>query len=279
MPMPLVDARAVESSEGFRRCEDLPSSLFELVVGLMESVGGTGVVEVDPDSVFAVWTPPPVGEGVDARRMAYLSHMLQAGAMFMPRELIANTAYAGLGMPLARALVSFSGLNPYVAERDSGILADAMPFCAQAWLAHGIVLMDVGKHKAAAVAISTCALLEPSNVLARRCLAVCLTGTSPRRAVAAAEEMMSLRAAEGVPPDAHERATYGFALLSAGLSLEAKAQFMAAGLPVPAMTPRQWREWGHKVDAAMMAKAMADPKGFAPKGNWDGGGRGKAGKG
>jgi hypothetical protein len=265
IPIPLVDHRAVESSVGFAMPSDPGVAVFELIASEMSAIGGVGIVEMDGDGVFCAWNPPPMGPEVDGRRVVYLSHMVQAGLMAMPLQQIANTAYAGNGLPLARAIISMAPLNPYVAERDSGMLADAMPFSPQAWLAHGLVLMEVGKPRLAAAALSVASDLDPSEHLALKCLAICHTGSAPHKAVAAAEGMLEAMAAEGTPPDQHARAAYGFALLSAGMRVEAKAQFMAAGLPMPAMTPRQWRDWGSRLQIEELIPAMRDPARSRPK--------------
>ena len=265
IPTSLFDLCALESSVGFKRSSNLQLDVFEFIVGELDAVGGNALLEVDDDGLFCVWNPPPAGPGMDGRRMLYLSHMLQAGLMAMPSVMVANTAYAGMGVMLSRAFLMFNQLNPYVAERDSKLLTEAMPLSSQAWLAHGIILMDNGKFEDASRALVDSAMLDKSNHLVFRCLAVCMTGLCPKTAVKAAEDMLSRLAKEGNPPGLSHRVTYGFALLSARMKLEAKVQFEAAGLPMPKMTVRQWREWGSKLEETVLPEALGNPKKFAPQ--------------
>lgn len=266
IPMSLVDFSSIASSVGFNMPSDPREAVFELVVSEMEAVGGVGFLEVEEEGMFCVWDPPPLGPDVDSRRLAYLSHMLQAGLVILPKMLIANTAYNGMGIPLARAIVAFSTLNPYVAERDSGLLANAMPFSPHAWLAHGLVLMDNMKFRLAVNALYRSVVLDISNSLSLKCLAVCLTATSPKQAVNVAEDMMVAIAKDGKVPDSHARAVYGFALLAARMKKDSGVQFeVAFGKRVPLMTVRQWREWGHKLPVETLIKALWNPKAFVPK--------------
>ena len=263
IPMEFVDWQALMSSVGFAMPKDVKRGVFEFLVGELEKAGGEAVLEVEDEGIFCAWNPP-TGADVDARRLVYLSHMLQAGLLLFPRSLVANTAYAGQGIALARAIVSFNELNPYVGERDAGFLVDAMPLSHQAWLAYGLVLMENLKFKLAAGALAEASLLGSGNPLTLRCLAICLTGHAPKKAVSAAEEMLGALAVLGKPPDGIDRAAYGFALLAAGMKKDAVAQFEAGfGQGLPVMTMKQWMEWGNRMPTEGLAKALRYPKASA----------------
>lgn len=266
LPFSMVDEKAVNNSIGFVDYEDMPTNMFELVVSLMDSVGGVGIIEMDDEKLLATWDPPRSGD-VDGLRVIYLSHLLQVGALNSPRQIIATTAYAGLGVTLASALVAFSRLNPYVAMRDSAILADAMPYSYDVWLAHGIVLMDSDMVRLATFVLEKSLTMGSSHILANRCLAVCyLHDNNPEKAVKAAEEMMRGKLADGLLPDNAERAAYGFALLAMKRKLEAGVQFMAAfGFSRVKMTVKQWMEWGYRLDLPTLTEAVMEPKAFAPE--------------
>lgn len=262
IPLGLIDFRSMGPSVTSLP-RDPVQAVFGFVASELEAVGGLAVLEVDDDGMFCVWDPPS-GPGADGRRVTYVAHMLQAGLSRSHLAMVANTAYSGMGIPLAKALLVINPLNGYVAERDTRALADAMPLSAEAWLAHGIVLMENGKFRDAVGALGRSSMLGDGS-LAFKCLAVCLTGRSARKALAAAEGMVTAYAREGKVLDVHARAAYGFALLAAGLRKEAEAQFDAGfGQGLPRMTPGQWREWGVRVSEENLGDALADPRAFAP---------------
>jgi len=264
IPLSFIDFHSVESSVGFSMPADPEEAIFGVVCHIVESAGGSAVVEVDRDGLFCVWAPP--GSLEDARQILYASHMLQSGLNVYPTEAIANTAYSGSGITLARSIVAINAFNPYVAERDSGLLARAMPFSPQAWLAHGIVLMENMRFKEAAAALGEAAGLDPDGILTLKCLTICLTIGSPKKAVLVAEDMLRALSRVGEPPDVHARAAYGFALIAAGMRKDAELQFDAGfGIGLPAMTPRQWRDWGNRIPIDGLKAALIDPKPFAPR--------------
>jgi hypothetical protein len=47
---------------------------------------------------------------------------------------------------------------------------------------------------------------------------------------------------------------------------DAELQFDAGfGIGLPAMTPRQWRDWGNRIPIDGLKAALIDPKPFAPR--------------
>jgi hypothetical protein len=263
VPMPLVDLQSITGSKGLTLSgSGKEEVVFEFLTCELEQVGGQAVIEVDDSGYFCIWNPPSTGEALPPREI-YFSHMLQAGLMVLPRRIIASTAYAGNGLALARALVAINSENKYVAERDSTLLAEAMPLSGAAWLANGIILLENKQFKKAIYPLTQAVILEPKSYLACKCLTVALTGVSSRKAVSAAEMMVMAYADAGIPMDAGARAAYGFALASAGMKVEAKAQFLAGfGKGMPKMTLKQWRDWGHKLQLDYIEGALYDPAKF-----------------
>lgn len=236
--------------------------VFEYITEELAKIGGMAVVEVDNDECSCLWIPPSPSDEDEKLFLVYVAHMLQAGLISNPMQLIANTAYAGSAAALAQSLmmINAAGLNRYVAERDAVQLALAVPYYGAIWLSLGLMLVANGHFNGAVDALAHLLRMEPSNVLGLKYMSIVHTLSSPEDAVRYAERLFEALAVAGVAPDVHSRAAYGYALQRAGMSVEAAQQFkMACNVGKPKMTAKQWTEWGFSLPIEALPIAMKDP--------------------
>ena len=245
------------------RIGERAEALSDFLTGELAKVGGQATIVVDNDIATVEWQTPDLSDAKDSQQVAYVSHLLQAGLLADPLDVIARTAYAGGVNYLAMNLLSINstGKNAYMAERDARLLVRAAPLSVQALSTLGLILLENGDAKEAAVCFAEAEQIDQWDFLSSKYLAVALTVSLPEAAVVHAEKAMAILASKGMAPDAHMRAAYGMALLAAGMRVEAGMQFMlACGSRKPAMTPAQWVNGGYRVVDTEIAERLA-PKG------------------
>lgn len=245
--------------------DDKVEALSLFLSGELEKAGGVATVEAGPDGIVAEWVLPPADQAPDPQQVAYVAHLMQAGLMVDPTQVLANTAYAGgiRMLSLNLLLINSSGRNKYVAERDACLLAYAAPLSLQALSIYGLILLENGKRDKAAEVLTCAQDIDPLDLLSCKFGAIACTCSAPALAVKMLERGFAILSGRGLSPDAHMRVSYGMALLAAGSKAEAGVQFMlACGVKSPAMTPMQWVSGGYRIreediPAAMAAKPKA----------------------
>lgn len=246
---------------------DDSEALYNFLTDEIEKAGGNAVIEVNDEEAEVKWVPPEINDS-NAAQVVYVSHMLQAGLLKDATQQIANTIYDGNGVDLARALllINAKGLNTKVAEKDARTMVVAAPLFSDGWIALALIQMENNNIKDAAKSFQFFLTLKPDDVVALRYLAICLTESDPKQAVSLLEKCINKTSSLGLVPDKHLRVTYGMALRSAKMKREATAQFALASINgYPKMTIKQWIEWGHRCDGALLDDVLSDPLHFQKK--------------
>jgi len=238
------------------------------IMGFVERMialaGGTAILEMDDKCIDCWWDVPAASPDIDSLHVMFAAHMLQIGLLAKPEKVLADLAYSGQAFELAKVLTLFEEkrINSYVVERDLFILAGAMPCSVSVLLVLGLVLVSRRKLDASKVLFEQILKLDSHYTIALKYMAIASSDSDSQEAVKFAERMMSSLASDGKVPDSHDRATYGYALLAAGMVAEANIQFeLACGSPLPKMTLSQWLDWGNGVMPADIASELVDPMG------------------
>jgi hypothetical protein len=134
-----------------------------------------------------------------------------------------------------------------------------MPNCVEVWTTLALLLFDRDKYDSVETILDRILFLEPEDYLALKYSAIFNTGVDTQKGIAFAERMVNAVVNKGGVLDAHDRSTYGFALLAAGMRYEARAQFnLVCGSDEPEMTLEQWLDWGHKLKSQLLASRLLD---------------------
>lgn len=261
-----VDIEALTETSVFNGMDiggkQFPEIISDYITGELAKVGGTAIVTVDETACLCLWHTP-VGVPVsDKDYLLYVSHMLQIGLLKNVGKIVADTVYAGNGLPLMQVLLQMHilGYNKYVAERDMLHIALAAPMMGLAWLSAGMMFASSCNFKDAGQVFDRLLSLEPNNTLGLEYMAMIKSQDEPKLAVEYAERLFRYLAKVGQVPDMHSRVTYGFALLALGLKQEARVQFdMVCDGQKPKMTMCQWRDWGFLLPLSSLKKALLDP--------------------
>lgn len=247
----------------------------------LEKTGGHGFLEVDGNSVGMVWTSPD--DPKDIVQTMYYAHLIQAGLLRDPMPIIAKTIYAGNGYGLLKNVLDIAiyNLNPQMAERDCEIIAACAPQMANAWYCLGLIRMGLGKYGEALEAFDVGLSFNPPERLCFKYGAIALMGmpvkaskvkfsgarkAKPHQNIADAvgyiESYLGLTMKAGLALSAHDRVSYGMALLALGEPEAAATQFSIVGAGTMKMTVRMWVDWGYRIGAHQIVKAIVSPEEF-----------------
>jgi hypothetical protein len=259
LPLYLIDPVCVGSAS------DRPADakkVSDFLTNELSKVGGTAIVEVDDNVASVKWVLPTVTEGDDIARVVYVGHLLQSGIMLNPMRPIANTAYAGNGVALAKSLLMINArrIDCRMAERDAALLADCVPLMTTAWVVLGMIQLDNGHLKQAQESFDYALMIDPADIMAKKFLAITHTLKKPLLAVRLLGEVIEDLSVGGAVPEKHVRAAYGMAMLSAGMLSEAAIQFRVAfSFSKPKMTVKDWVKWGYRAGENILAGTLLDP--------------------
>jgi tetratricopeptide (TPR) repeat protein len=266
-----IDFLAISSSAGydqelFSLAREDPDDKALLVARFIEreikKVGGEAVIEASYDHISCVWTPPAADVVKDMFYALYVAYMLQYGIFKNSEQLLADAAYKGGGKALAStlAMINDYDYNRYMVERDLFYLAGVVPRFAVVWLILGLVLIMNDRMADSKMVFEHLLEIEPDNIHGLKYMALTLTAKEPKKAAEFAERLLKELDRNGLAPDAHDRATCGFAFMKNRRYKDAKFQFeLACGNTEPKMTLAQWLDWGHIVVNKDLAKRLMEP--------------------